>query len=268
MYNNDVTPSTEIQLSLVYKGHTEVGTLTEFIPAVQRQTGSADCGLFAIAFIVEYAFNGLEDATNSNFKQSQMRTHLAECIANDRFQHFPKEGSANVNGGTTHKIIPITCICRMPGHYKKGLICTNCFNEYHLSCLNISVEPIQTWVCPSCIEDMTAADEVEENYAKRQKLSKEIDSEKFTAFLSRNKKNIVECMRTTTIPNRRDSLKNYQEIVELLSYEDAIAAMNAFINSDKDFRKLQGTSSLILNNARFERAFVIFLKKYLSSAEF
>ena len=130
------------------------------------------------------------------------------------------------------------------------------------------MEPIQTWVCPSCIEDMTAADEVEENYAKRQKLSKEIDSEKFTAFLSRNKKNIVECMRTTTIPNRRDSLKNYQEIVELLYYEDAIVAMNAFINSDKDFRKLQGTSSLILNNARFEGVFVIFLKKYLSSAEF
>ena len=115
---------------------------------------------------------------------------------------------------------------------------------------------------------MTAADEMGENYAKRQKLSKEIDSEKFTAFLSRNKKNIVEYMRTTTIPNRRDSLKNYQEIVELLSNEDAIAAMNAFINSDKDFRKLQGTSSLVLNNARFERAFVIFLKKYLSSAEF
>ena len=115
---------------------------------------------------------------------------------------------------------------------------------------------------------MTNADEVEENYVKRQKLSKEIDSKKFTAILSRNKKNIVECMRTTTIPNRRDSLKNYQEIVELLSYEDALAAMNAFINSDKHFRKLQGTSSLILNNARFERAVVIFFKKYLSSAEF
>jgi Ulp1 family protease len=51
-----LTTSVEIQMSLIYgKGKTVVPVK---IPKVQQQHNSIDCGVFAIAFMVEFCFNG------------------------------------------------------------------------------------------------------------------------------------------------------------------------------------------------------------------
>ena len=62
------------------------------IPSVQQQKGSVDCGLFAIAFAVELAFNGLniEDIQVINFDQDKMTEHLDKCLKGNKFEVFPK----------------------------------------------------------------------------------------------------------------------------------------------------------------------------------
>ena len=47
---------------------------------MQQQVGSIDCGLFAIAFAVEIASNGLGAAFRAKFEQQEMRTHLHNCF--------------------------------------------------------------------------------------------------------------------------------------------------------------------------------------------
>ena len=62
------------------------------VPNVQQQEGNVDCGLFAIAFAVELAFNGLnvEDIQVINFDQGKMTEHLDKCLKDNMFEVFPK----------------------------------------------------------------------------------------------------------------------------------------------------------------------------------
>ena len=57
---------------------------------VQQQQNSVDCGIFAIAFLVELCANGFNNLINSTFDVSEMRNHLSVCIENKHFQPFPK----------------------------------------------------------------------------------------------------------------------------------------------------------------------------------
>lgn len=51
--------------------------------------GSADCGLFAIAFALELAINSNVDVTKLRYEQSEMRTHLIACLKMDKLTPFP-----------------------------------------------------------------------------------------------------------------------------------------------------------------------------------
>ena len=58
----------------------------------QSQNGSADCGLFAIAFASVIAKR--EDPSCYNFNQQTMRDHLHQCLSNGVFTDFPVKGQA------------------------------------------------------------------------------------------------------------------------------------------------------------------------------
>ena len=69
--------------------------------------GSSDCGLFAISFAVEVAFNGIECAMGSNFKQTHMRAHLEKCITGEHFEPFPKTEGCNEVTNTKETIYKV-----------------------------------------------------------------------------------------------------------------------------------------------------------------
>lgn len=52
-----------------------------------KQTGSQDCGLFAIAYATAL-LNGI-DVSNITFAQSKMREHLLSCFVNNSVTPFP-----------------------------------------------------------------------------------------------------------------------------------------------------------------------------------
>ena len=57
-----------------------------YVP-VQQQNNGNDCGIFAIAFAC-YLVNG-KDPRQVTFDPSRMRSHLAECLRNEKMNNFP-----------------------------------------------------------------------------------------------------------------------------------------------------------------------------------
>lgn len=56
---------------------------------VQKQKGATDCGLFAIAHLVEVLCNG--DPTAVTFKQGRvMREHYYDCLVKHNWLPFPR----------------------------------------------------------------------------------------------------------------------------------------------------------------------------------
>ncbi len=54
---------------------------------VQQQKGSSDCGLFACAFATALCLG--VDVTNITFEQSEMRTHMKNCLQKGKLEVFP-----------------------------------------------------------------------------------------------------------------------------------------------------------------------------------
>ena len=57
------------------------------VDSVQKQRGSNDCGVYAIAYATAVAFG--QDLTEVTFHQPSMRKHLVSCYMNKNMQTFP-----------------------------------------------------------------------------------------------------------------------------------------------------------------------------------
>ena len=119
---------------------------------VQRQKGTSDCGLFAVAFATALA-NGIQPE-RLEFEQDRMRKHLYRCFNQDALSMFPasrREPQATVQ---STDIIEIYCTCRMP-EMPPMVECSHCSEWYHTDCVHVpkialddtSVE----WFCCNCL---------------------------------------------------------------------------------------------------------------------
>ena len=59
------------------------------IVPVQKQNGSKDCGVFAIAIMTSIAYS--EDPRNVTYKQNSLRAHLLECFTKKSMHLFPQQ---------------------------------------------------------------------------------------------------------------------------------------------------------------------------------
>ena len=82
-----LTSSMEVQLSQIYG--TNKKRLLVKLPEVQKQSNSVDCGLFALAFAVEFCLSGFNGGTHVTFNQRYMREHLVSCLEKGEFRNFP-----------------------------------------------------------------------------------------------------------------------------------------------------------------------------------
>ena len=74
-------------------------------------------------------------------------------------------------------------------------------------------------------------------------------------------------MRKTRMPSTRNPFVSFtvsEDLVDLLCYEEAMHVMLDFTLKDEEIMKLQYSSRISLKNDRFEKAFVNFVKRYLS----
>ena len=114
---NCINDSLKIQLAQVYgSGKSEI---TVKVPEIQQQNNGHDCGLFAIAKLMEFITNqysGLKDGTlEFDFIQNEMRGHLIKCFTQQYMEPFPKQklkAPKQINVASVNT--DMFCCCSMP----------------------------------------------------------------------------------------------------------------------------------------------------------
>ena len=128
---------------------------------VQRQNGSADCALFAIAFATTLCMG--EDPHISNYRQEEMRLHLAYCFQGQKMLPFPAPDRPRRlrKERLIHRdTVAVFCTCRMPWdkyNSKNGPLvhCQMCKEWFHQQCMNIEQKivdyPTLKYNCNACL---------------------------------------------------------------------------------------------------------------------
>ena len=118
---------------------------------MQKQKGSSDCGLFALAFITSIC-NG-QDPTDLAYDQSAMRSHLLKCIEQGQMTPFPSAPGRNAEQAI-EKTVPIYCMCRLIDDGTRMIECADCQEWFHVACVQVEKKFIVNrkldWFCPNC----------------------------------------------------------------------------------------------------------------------
>ena len=132
-------------------------SLTLDVLNTHRQTGTVDCGLFAVAYADMLARK--QDPCNAIFDQSRMRAHLSRCLKNQNMETFPLK----LNRSPRRRVIrtkteTLFCCCR--SMYTAGdpmIQCDQCSEWYHQQCLVIDDNVFEqysqqsvNYKCPKC----------------------------------------------------------------------------------------------------------------------
>ena len=148
-YHDEVSPSLQIQLAKLY-GY-ECDSLVVTIPVLQQQKLGPNCGLFAIAHMVEYCNGQYEKIDNNTvhkeFDEKLMRKHLSKCLEAQALTPFPKVTVNNYQPTVYH--LPICLFphcCSLPEVYADMIQCDRCQKWYHKICRNVKGET-KTWEC-------------------------------------------------------------------------------------------------------------------------
>ena len=100
LYGPDTPPSLQIQISQIYN-ESKLSSIPLIISKIQKQTNSVDCGVLAIANVIEYCFTGYLGNIYLNYNMDKIREHLAiYCLETKKFSPFPKSTKSNRNKNT------------------------------------------------------------------------------------------------------------------------------------------------------------------------
>ena len=117
---------------------------------VQRQRGSNDCGLFALAFATSLC-NGT-CPTEMMYTQKSMRTHLLDCLVNRKMSTFPGRARAPRMNELSVVHVYLVCKCRLPEEGKMAQ-CDLCNERFHQTCESIPDGvwmDKDKWLCTAC----------------------------------------------------------------------------------------------------------------------
>lgn len=122
----------------------------------QKQLGSSDCGLFAIASATALILG--YQSGEYIFDQSRMRRHLLQCLENRKMALFPTKKRREQRKDITSSF-EVYCICHMPEDVSLNWIqCSECGEWYHTdTCVEVSscyFEPGKQWLCMKCMKAM------------------------------------------------------------------------------------------------------------------
>ena len=135
-----------------YLNATSPHILMKFVN-ISMQSGSTECGLYAIAVMTALAFG--HDPALLVFDQNSLRMHLGECFEAGYIQMFPAVQKRRIKERIKkEKVIPIYCTCRLPEDDNFPMIqCDTCKEWYHFKCIDVSDDiPEETnWHCQNCI---------------------------------------------------------------------------------------------------------------------
>lgn len=119
---------------------------------MQKQTGTCDCGLFAIAVATSLCFGILPQ--DCNWEQEKMRDHLSICFKQGDLALFP-ESEVVRKHKKYHSVesTEVFCHCRQP--YNPGVFmieCDHCHGWFHRGCEKVpkKINKNTLFVCKNC----------------------------------------------------------------------------------------------------------------------
>ena len=120
---------------------------------VQRQMGSSDCGLYALAFATDLC-HGIDPTSPRSYDQALMRQHYVECPEKGRMAPFPSSTRRVIyHNDQKRTLVQIFCGCRLPNDKKEYVQCFKCSGWYHLDCERVpdwAVNSKRKWQCQKC----------------------------------------------------------------------------------------------------------------------
>ena len=116
---------------------------------VAKQSGTRDCGVYAIAFITHIA-NGL-DPSLYVFDQGKMREHLTKCFEKRKLETFPVCRKRRGNLSANIEEIYVYCYCRSIYGGERMVKCNGgCGEWYHKKCITAPIKDNKDWFCKNC----------------------------------------------------------------------------------------------------------------------
>ena len=154
-----LTSSLTHQLCQIYKALIQInkgeeesaGKLVVNVTQVQQQSGSSDCGIFAIAYALHNVLG--HSLAETKFNQAMKRSHLLKCFTSRFFTPFP-----TIEISEPRMIKPLSleisvyCTCMMPDTFDDMVQCGTCRKWYHMKCIGLSKLPDakEEWNCSYC----------------------------------------------------------------------------------------------------------------------
>ena len=131
-------PKYSTQTILAKLVNTDKPAFSVRMASVLKQSGSSDCGLFAIAYVTHIA-NRL-DPSLCVFHQAEMRNHLIQCFEHKQLDPFPilkERRSSNLSKVISIKVY---CYCRSTYNGEKMVECSGvCGEWYHIKCVTTTI---------------------------------------------------------------------------------------------------------------------------------
>ena len=118
------------------------------ITPVQQQSGSSDCGIFAIALALQNALG--HSLVETEFDQAMMKDHLLKCFTSRILTPFP---TIEISEPRMIKLlsmeISVYCTWMMPDTFDDMVQCGTCRKWCHIKCIGLSKLPDakEEWNC-------------------------------------------------------------------------------------------------------------------------
>ena len=94
---------------------------------IHKQSGTNDCGLFAIAVCLASG----EDPSTFKWNQKLMWDHYYKCLIDEKLTMFPGERTRHSKKSSKSTETKIYCICRMPWMKRDMIHCPKCKDWFH-----------------------------------------------------------------------------------------------------------------------------------------
>ena len=159
LYSSQEIPTyVKLQLAQIYgKGKDRLDIVT---PHVRGQVGGNDCGVFAIAKMVEFCLGNFskndDDSLNIRgyYDQDNLRPHLIKCLETGIFTEFNIIRKSSKKVKYDRHILELECSCGLPNEFANMIGCDNCDKWFHKVCVKMDVSKLpNSWICSACAGD-------------------------------------------------------------------------------------------------------------------
>ena len=148
VYTNLLEETEHIVARLIQPERFDMYQIDVKIMVTTTQSGSSECGLYALAICTALAFG--HDPTQVIFNQEDMRSHLVECFQRKNMEPFPVLKRKRVKMKVAKTISIFICpVCKKLDNGTTMVECEICDKWYHNSCIP-SYDASEKWFCQNC----------------------------------------------------------------------------------------------------------------------